>query len=217
MSTKFFTNEKENTLLRRFAGVFEHIPNIEYFDALVGYFRASGYFAIRPYLNKVPKIRILVGINVDKIVVKYHSQGLLFKGDHQLALEDLNSSIKDDIQNSEYSKEVEDGIKQFLEDVVTGKVQIKAHPHRKLHAKIYIFKPDNFNEYTTGEVITGSSNLTDAGLGGKDTSNYEFNVALRDYSDVKFASDEFEKLWAEGVNVLPVDFEKINRGVKLST
>lgn len=211
MSTKFFTNEKENTLLRRFAGVFEHLPNIEYFDALVGYFRASGYFAIRPYLNKVPKIRILVGINVDKIVAKYHSQGLLFKGDHQLALEDLNTSIKDDIQNSEYSKEVEDGIKQFLEDVVSGKVQIKAHPHRKLHAKIYIFKPDNFNEYTTGEVITGSSNLTDAGLGGKDTSNYEFNVSLRDYADVKFASDEFEKLWAEGVNALPVDFEKIKK------
>lgn len=211
MSTKFFTNEKENTLLRRFAGVFEHIPNIEFFDALVGYFRASGYFAIRPYLDKVPNIRILVGINVDRIVAKYHSQGLLFKGDHQLALEDLNNSIKDDIQNSEYAKNIEDGIKQFLEDVVSGKVQIKAHPHRKLHAKIYIFRPDNFNEYTTGEVITGSSNLTDAGLGGKETSNYEFNVALRDYDDVKFASDEFEKLWSEGVDVLPVDFEKIKK------
>ncbi len=211
MSTKFFTNEKENTLLRRFAGVFEHIPDIAFFDALVGYFRASGYFAIRPYLNKVPNIRILVGINVDRIVAKYHSQGLLFKGDHQLALEDLNNSIKDDIQSSEYDKDIEDGIKQFLNDVVTQKVQIKAHPHRKLHAKIYIFRPENFNEYTTGEVITGSSNLTDAGLGGKDTSNYEFNVALRDYDDVKFASDEFEKLWAEGVDVLPVDFEKIKK------
>lgn len=211
MSTKFFTNEKENTLLRRFAGVFEHIPDIAFFDALVGYFRASGYFAIRPYLNKVPNIRILVGINVDRMVAKYHSQGLLFKGDHQLALEDLNNSIKDDIQSSEYDKNIEDGIKQFINDVVTQKVQIKAHPHRKLHAKIYIFRPENFNEYTTGEVITGSSNLTDAGLGGKDTSNYEFNVALRDYDDVKFASDEFEKLWAEGVDVLPVDFEKIKK------
>ncbi len=211
MNTKFFTNEKENTLLRRFAGVFEHIPDIAFFDALVGYFRASGYFAIRPYLEKVPNIRILVGINVDRIVAKYHSQGLLFKRDHQLALEDLNNSLKDDIQNSEYNKDIEDGIKRFLSDVVTGKVKIKAHPHRKLHAKIYIFRPENFNEYTTGEVITGSSNLTDSGLGGKETSNYEFNVALRDYDDVKFASDEFEKLWAEGVDVLPVDFERIKK------
>ena len=216
MNTKFFTNEKENTLLRRFAGVFEHIPNIEFFDALVGYFRASGYFAIRPYLDKVPNIRILVGINVDKIVAKYHSKGLLFKGDHQLALEDLNNSIKDDIQNSKYTKDIEDGMMQFLEDVVLGKVHIKAHPNRKLHAKIYIFRPDNFNEYTTGEVITGSSNLTDVGLGGSDTSNYEFNVALRDYNDVKFATNEFEKLWAEGVDVLPVDFEKIKKETYLN-
>ena len=48
--------------------MFEHNPDIERFDALVGYLRASGYFALRPHLEKVPHIRILVGIDVDKIV-----------------------------------------------------------------------------------------------------------------------------------------------------
>ena len=70
MSTRFFTNDKENTLLNKFKGVFENNKDIEFFDALVGYFRASGYFRIREYLNDVPKIRILVGINVDKILAK---------------------------------------------------------------------------------------------------------------------------------------------------
>lgn len=83
MTTKFFTNEGENTLLNKFTGVFEHNQDIEFFDALVGYFRASGYFSVRPYLDNVPHIRILVGINVDEIVAKYQSKGLLFKGDTQ--------------------------------------------------------------------------------------------------------------------------------------
>ena len=216
MSTKFFTNEDGNTLLKRFAGVFEHLPNIAFFDALVGYFRSSGYFAIRPYLEAVPHIRILVGINVDRFVAQYHAQGLLFKGDPQLALEDFRQAMKADIQGASYSKRIEDGILQFVEDVVNGKIEIKAHPHRKLHAKIYIFRPENFNEYFSGEVITGSSNLTDAGLGNSDTSNYEFNVALRDYDDVKFASEEFEKLWLEGVDVLPVDVQNIAQNTYLN-
>jgi len=69
MSTKFFTNNEENTLIKKFEGVFTQNANIHYIDALVGYFRASGYFQIRPFLNKVPHIRILVGINIDTLLV----------------------------------------------------------------------------------------------------------------------------------------------------
>lgn len=68
MSTRFFTNHGEQTLFKKFQGVFQSNPDIEWFDALVGFLRASGYFAIRPYLEKVPNIRILVGINVDAIM-----------------------------------------------------------------------------------------------------------------------------------------------------
>ncbi len=78
MSTKFFTNREENTLIKKFEGVFTYNPNIQYFDALVGYFRASGYFRIRPFLNQVPNIRILVGINIDKMLADAHKSGLDF-------------------------------------------------------------------------------------------------------------------------------------------
>ena len=67
MSTKFFTNKNDNNLINKFKGVFEN-QSIHCFDALVGYFRASGYFKIRPLLNNVPEIRILVGINVDELI-----------------------------------------------------------------------------------------------------------------------------------------------------
>ena len=67
MSTKFFTNHNGNSVLKKFKGAFEHIANIYAFHAIVGYFRASGYYAIREHLMKVPEVKILVGINVDVI------------------------------------------------------------------------------------------------------------------------------------------------------
>jgi len=73
MSTRFFTNQADQTLLRKFRGVFESNPDIEKFDALVGFLRASGYFAVRPYLAHVDQVRILVGVNVDAIMADYQS------------------------------------------------------------------------------------------------------------------------------------------------
>lgn len=218
MSTKFFTNQKENTLYNKFKGVFESNKDIVSFDALVGYFRASGYFKIRPLLNDVPKIRILVGIDVDQILAKYQSKGLLFQGDATQTLKEFLNETKKDIQEAKYSKEVEDGILQFIEDIGSKKIEVKAHPSKKLHAKIYIFKPDGWNEHRTGSVITGSSNLTDAGLGGSEhiNFNYEFNVKLQDYDDVKFASDEFERLWIEGISILPVEINKVKKDTYLN-
>ncbi|MBN8459661.1 MAG: helicase [Verrucomicrobia bacterium] len=210
MSTRFFTNNGDNTLLAKFRGIFEHNPDIERFDALIGYLRASGYFAIRPHLENVPKIRILVGINVDAIVDEYQKRGHLFLADSGKTLQQFRENLAADIRDSRYTPEVEQGILRFAEDVATKKVEIRAHPTRRLHAKIYLFIPKGFNEHKTGAVITGSSNLTAAGLGVEDRgANYEFNVLLHAYDDVKFASDEFNFLWEEGVPVLPAEITAI--------
>ncbi len=214
--SKFFTNEGDGTLFNKFKGVFENNKDIEFFDALVGYFRASGYFRIRPFLEDVPNIRILVGIDVDRIIEKYHSKGLLFQGDAHQTLVEFLGEVKSDIQNSEYAKEIEDGIIQFINDIATKKIQIKAHPSKKLHAKIYIFRPKTWNEHKAGSVITGSSNLSDSGLGAGINFNYEFNVLLNDFNDVKFATDEFETLWKEGIAILPVEIEKIKKDTYLN-
>lgn len=217
MSTRFFTNENENTLLQKFRGVFENNKDIYAFDALVGYFRATGYFQIRPFLNDVQRVRILVGINVDKILEKYQSRGLLFRGDAEQTLTEFLADSKKDIQEAGYSDEIESGIQQFLQDICSGKIEIKAHPSKKLHAKIYIFRPENWNEHRPGHVITGSSNLTEPGLGTGDHVNYEFNVILNDYTDVHFANQEFEKLWEEGIPILPVEAEKLKKETYLNT
>ncbi|GLB47698.1 helicase-related protein [Neptunitalea lumnitzerae] len=216
MSTKFFTNKSNNSLLKKFEGVFTNLPNIHYFDALVGYFRATGYFKLRPYLENIPEIRILVGINVDVILEKYHSLGQQYIVDPKEAKDQFIKKLKEDIQGAEYEKDIEEGILQFIVDILDKKITIKAHPEKNLHAKVYIFRPKDFNQYSTGSVITGSSNLTESGLGSRQKSNYEFNVELRDYDDIRFASEEFEMLWAESIDILPVDVSALKEDTFLN-
>lgn len=216
MSSNFFTNRNNNNLLQKFEGVLEHIPNLHTFDALVGYFRSSGYFKLRPYLENINQIRILVGINVDSLLTKYNDIGQQFFKDTQETKEAFIEALKEDIAKAEYTKDVEKGIIQFIEDITSGKIQVKAHPEKNLHAKIYIFKPENFNPNSTGTVITGSSNFTDNGLGTSEQSNYEFNVELRRYDDIKFASDEFELLWNEAVDILPIDIQELKKTTYLN-
>lgn len=163
MSKRFFTNEGENTLLKKFAGVFAHNPDIERFDALVGYLRASGYFALRPHLEKVPLIRIIVGIDVDSELARHHRKGLLMLGDADKTVAFVRSKLVEDVQGAPYRREVEEGIRQFVADVASKRVEIRAHSTKKLHAKLYVFLPAGFCEHKPGAVITGSSNLESVG------------------------------------------------------
>lgn len=91
------------------------------------------------------------------------------------------------------------------------KIELRAHPKKKIHAEVYIFRPTSFNKYAPCEVITGTSNLTDAELGANPESNYEFNVSLRDYEDVKYATEEFERLWNESVPILHAEANAIKK------
>jgi superfamily II DNA/RNA helicase len=211
MSTKFFTNQGDNSLLKKFEGVFTHIDSIRHFDALVGYFRTSGYFKVRAFLDKIPRIRILVGINVDQLIKKYHDKGQLYLDNPEETKTDFLEDMIKNIQEADYDEVTEKGIIQFIEDLISGKIELRAHPKKKIHAKVYIFRPVSFNEYAPCEVITGSSNLTDAGLGANPESNYEFNVSLRDYEDVKFATKEFERLWNESVPILHAEAKALKK------
>ncbi|MDR3095385.1 MAG: helicase, partial [Bacteroidales bacterium] len=127
MSTKFFTNENENTLLNKIAGIFEY-KNIHFFDALVGYFRASGYFKVRPFVDKAAEIRVLVGINIDEMVYDANNKGLLFTENAEKSVDTYIENLKKDIQTAKYDKTVEDGMLQFIKDLIEKRVQIRVYP-----------------------------------------------------------------------------------------
>ncbi|PWS33313.1 helicase-related protein [Pedobacter paludis] len=206
-ASNFFTNQDENTLYRKFVGVFTHMRNIEYFKSVIGYFRASGYFAIRPYFPDDLKVKIIAGINVDPFIALAQKQGLLFNVNAKDIKESFAQSVQQDITKAGYSKVIEAGILQLIEDIASGRIEIRAHKSKKLHSKFYIFLSANFNEHNpNGTVIMGSSNLSAQGLGLEDVQhNYEMNIQLGDYPNIKYADDQFEILWDQSTTILPVD------------
>lgn len=195
--SNFFTNKNRNTLMKEFEGILQHNQNIKNLDAVVGFLRASGYFSLRPFLDNINRVRILIGIDVDKYIAQAANQGRIFFGAEEEVREECLRKIRRDIESSNYKKEVEDGMFQMIQDLIDGKLELRAHPSKKIHAKLYILYPDEFNQYSQGVAITGSSNLSGNGLGISEDKQYEFNVKLDRYDDVKFAKDEFELLWKE--------------------
>lgn len=195
--SNFFTNKNGNTLMKEFEGILQHNQNIKNLDAVVGFLRASGYFSLRPFLDNINRVRILIGIDVDKYIAQAANQGRIFFGAEEEVREECLRKIRRDIESSNYKKEVEDGMFQMIQDLIDGKLELRAHPSKKIHAKLYILYLDEFNQYSQGVAITGSSNLSGNGLGISEDKQYEFNVKLDRYDDVKFAKDEFEQLWKE--------------------
>ena len=196
-NSHIFTNKDGNTLMKEFEGVLQHNPQIRNLDAVVGFLRASGYFSLRPFLDSINKVRVLIGIDVDKYIAEAARQGKLFFGAEDDVKQDCLRQIRKDIESSNYKKEIEDGMFQMVQDLIDGKLELRAHPSKKIHAKIYVLYPDDFNQYTQGMAITGSSNLSGNGLGISEQRQYEFNVKMTQHEDVQFAKDEFEQLWEE--------------------
>ena len=48
VSSHFFTNRDENTLMKEFEGILQNNPQEKNLDAVVGFLRASGYYQRTP-------------------------------------------------------------------------------------------------------------------------------------------------------------------------
>ena len=192
----FITNEEGQKLKDRFNNL---IKDCQAFYSLSGYFYLSGFHQIYKSLENVDKVKILIGIGTDKktfdVIDKSESEMFDFDSDSVIKNESKRL-VLEELENSEDSEEIELSIKKFVEWIQNGKLEIKAYPSKKIHSKLYIFtfKKDDRDK---GRVITGSSNLTQAGL----SENLEFNVELKNISDYDFAMDKFNELWQQAVDL----------------
>lgn len=207
MSTKFFNNTQNNTLFEKLKGIATDMNGFQRFLAVVGYFRSSGYFKLRKELGDISDIRILIGINTDNIF-RNHNLGWEMLEAPEKAKKLYNEQFRQDIIDAQYSKEVEEGILQLCQDLADGRLQLRLHPTKNLHAKFYLCLPDNHTEHSDGWVIMGSSNISDSGLGTGKSPRYELNVAMRDYDDVNYCHEEFERLWNEAETLKLEEIEK---------
>jgi superfamily II DNA/RNA helicase len=210
MSSKFFNNDTGNTLFDKLKGIASGMANFDRFLAVVGFFRSSGYFKLRKELKDVEEIKILVGINIDDIF-RRHNKTMLMLESAEKAKIVYDEEFRQDIINARYAPEVEEGILQMCQDLVDGRLQMKIHSTKNLHAKFYLCLPQNHSEHTDGWVIMGSSNISDSGLGTTQSPRYELNVAMKDFDDVDYCHTEFKKLWEEAVPLTIDDIESIKQ------
>ena len=194
--TKFFTNSSNDALRDRLQS---SLAYAQYFDVLVGYFRASGFAALAQNLHETEKIRILVGLNADSQIIQavQDAENSLINlvRSHDTVHQTYAQAVQAEMGHAPERQHVEDSIVLFIKYINEGRVEIRGHPSQDIHAKVYIIRYKCGPSY--GSIITGSSNFSASGF----VSQKEFNVELKDKSDVAFALDWFEKLWIEGVEL----------------
>src|SRR3989475_7014361 len=194
----FITNEPGKSLRDRFGILLGEDTRL--FDCLVGYFFISGFHKLHPALTKTEMIRILIGIKTDRatyeLIQTAKEQQEFVLESHSQVRQQLPGEILSELQKSGDSSEIEDGVRKFVEWIKSGKLEVRAYPSERVHAKLYIM---TFHEgdRDRGRVITGSSNFSEAGL----VDNLEFNVELKNRSDYEFALQKFTELWAKSVDV----------------
>ncbi len=197
----FFTNEPDRTLQERFNRILRN--NTQFFDVIVGYFRTSGFYKLYEAMESIEKIRILVGLDVDKKTVEILDSAKLSMSNKEIK-EEFSKNVINEFENSEDSKELEIGVKTFIEWLKSGKLEMKMYPKDKIHAKVYIVRKNEDSD-NVGSVITGSSNFSESGL----VNNLEFNVELKDARDVEFALEKFEELWKDSIDISDAFVETI--------
>lgn len=201
----FITNEDSNSLLERFKVLLGN--NTQFFDCLVGYFYASGFYQLVDHFEQTERVRVLIGISTDFSTLNaiQSAKQMELKFSHAETKEQFGTQLVGELEKSPDTNDVAEGVHTFIQWINTGKVEIRAYPSAKLHAKLYIMSFHQ-GDRDLGRVITGSSNFTEAGL----RDNLEFNVELKSPADYQYAINKFNELWEDSVDVSETFVETVN-------
>ncbi|MBU1935539.1 helicase, partial [Patescibacteria group bacterium] len=193
--TNFITNDDADDLKKRLIQLIQKSEELKF---LVGFFYFSGIRELYEGLKSNPDtaIKVLVGLNVDR-----HNFGLIeFADNEQLSDEEKTykffESIKKSLNTENFdTQEFYEQVKFFVELIQEDKLIIRKtfNPN---HAKLYLFHLEQGQVGRKNLFITGSSNLTKAGL----STQNEFNVEIGDYG-FEDAEQYFDVLWAEAVKI----------------
>jgi ERCC4-related helicase len=169
-------NENENLKVHEWISKYTEEGTL---DIVTGYFTIGALAYLAKSVNdKIDQYRLVLGdiVSIDK------------EQNRPLDLLNENITIEAALKLSKVARECVVFLKQ-------DKVLAKTLEPNFCHAKSYLFDPskdDDRNKY----FISGSSNLTEAGIGLKVTNNVELNLAeTGNNNQYKELCDWFEKLW----------------------
>lgn len=205
MANNFITNNKERhkTVRGRLNTLIAVSEELKF---LVGFFYFSGWKELYESLqqNNGVQLKLLIGLQVDKLLHKIVEHG---QQEGNLSQEDLFNQFMESLglalNNEEMdTEEFYEQVSFFLEMLENGRMQIRKTENPN-HAKLYLFRLEEKQSQIQGmpgQFITGSSNLTKAGLSGQE----EFNVEIKDYG-FEAAEAYFDELWECGILITEVE------------
>ena len=210
VDSRFITNQGLKNLQDRMKELISASKELKF---LVGFFYFSGIRELYESLKDKNDIiiKVLVGLEVDKFLHRLMEHGNFNKTctDEQHTnnfFESMKKALSsEELDNSElYSQ-----IPYFLKLIEDGRLIIRKTRDPN-HSKLYLFKIQQGHDLIRDMVfITGSSNLTSAGLHRQG----EFNVEISDYG-CKEAEIFFDELWADAVKITE-NIEKRNQLIEL--
>ncbi|MGB9748045.1 MAG: helicase-related protein [Bacteroidales bacterium] len=196
--SNFITNSSTKDLKKRISEIIRSSNELKF---LVGFFYFSGLRELIHALSDNPDVvmKILVGLNVDRfnnLLVEYGETDNLSDDEK---IEQFYLSIKKAINSEEFdTREFYEQIGFFIRLITENKIVIRKTLDPN-HAKLYLFKLSDV-QVKQNLFITGSSNLTRAGL----TTQNEFNVEISDYG-FEEAEKYFDALWENSIKITERD------------
>jgi len=147
-------------------------------EIVTGYFTVGALSYLSRQLNKkIKNFRLVLGDIVNLDIIQDRSIDLLNE----------NITIEAALKLSSVAQEAVDFLKQ-------DKVDAKTLEPNFCHAKVYLFNPET--DVRHKYFISGSSNLTEAGIGLKQTNNIELNIAeTGNNNQYKELVQWFNQLW----------------------
>jgi len=201
--SNFITNNEAKDLKKRLIELIQKSDELKF---LVGFFYFSGIRELYKGLKENPdqKIMVLVGLNVDAT-----NYGMI-------ELADLDEEVSDEEKTYKFfqsvrkslntetfdTKEFYEQVRFFIQLIQDDKLIIRK-TFSPNHAKLYLFKLEESQVGRKNLFITGSSNLTKAGL----ITQEEFNVELSDFG-FEDAEKYFDALWDEAVKITEYEASK---------
>ncbi|MEI7425756.1 MAG: phospholipase D-like domain-containing protein, partial [Candidatus Moraniibacteriota bacterium] len=191
----FISNTGAETLKKRLVELISKSQELKF---LVGFFYFSGIRELYEGLKKNPDVslKVLVGLSID-----VQNYGLVEYAEKEKFSDEEKAcnffdSIKKSLNTENFdNKEFYEQITYFIKLINENKLIIRK-TFEPNHSKLYIFKLDESQVGKRNLFITGSSNLTKAGI----STQNEFNVEIGDYG-VEEANEYFDSLWENAVKI----------------
>lgn len=199
----FITNQDTKDLRKR---INQLISKSEELKFLIGFFYFSGIKELYEGLKNNPKVilKVLVGLDVDKFnfdLIEHSNDNKL--SDEEKIYNFLNS-VKKSINNDLFDNEIfYQQVQYFIKLIIDDRLLIRK-TSKSNHSKLYLFKLEESQVGKSKLFITGSSNLTKAGL----TTQNEFNVEISDYG-FEEAEEYFDNIWNDAVRITEFNDVKI--------